>query len=459
MTDGRLKLETRLNPSGIDLVPVFWKVLRETAKDPEKLALQAAGAEFMEIFRDMRTRYAALNILTCPVYKPYGSRTITMRRLPDQILTAWSGLGESRKSFFRDRLFLVPEDAGRFSLYDITNSVTSLSSLPDRSGQVLENDRDYLTDEGRIVFNEDPFELEWVYGIAVEKTITVPWGGRYSYNEAVMYASGLDTLDSPLFTHYEGLVSDTAGRSMFSTEALYALFVYNYFKTLYKGGTVPSLQGFINAMAGSPYILENAETVVRFDVVLVDGVLVRRVYTDRHSYDIPLGVPLGSWVIPGAVLEKYTPIGEYIKINNYAYDPEWVGSQTHPDLAYLTDKSSGISEPVEFDLDTTYSFSEIAAAPVMQRPRFDTSWSPVDENGRIRTGTYGLWHKVVGPDFVMFEFATQELYDSLADLFIIILKEILPIHIIYGVDINEALLDYLSGVLLDHDEDPLLGTV
>jgi len=178
-----------------------------------------------------------------------------------------------------------------------------------------------------------------------------------------------------------------------------------------------------------------------------------------NSYDIPLSIPVGSWVQIGAVLEKYTPLGEYVKIDCYAEDVDWAHERAFDTLSTFLDKGTGLRQDVMYDLFTTYSPLDAETVPEMQRPRADIAGLRVNEDGRLFTGTHGLWHNVTGPDFVMFTIANSELNGKIGDVFRIILKEIMPIHILYTVSVGDYLLDDMGQILLDHDGDPLTGII
>lgn len=457
--DGTRDLSSRVARREFNIVPFFWDILREAANDPEKLVLRAVEKDFQDIYLDLTCRYDSLDVGTTPVHKPAYCRVILLREPPSAVSDGWDMLTVYQKDFFRTRQFLEPVDGGRYKVASGIHEADSISTLPDGNGYRWDNDTDYTSDSGYTFFNVDPFADNNFKGLIRERSITAPWGRVYAYNEITLFASGNALEDSPLDTHYTGLVYDGSVDLLFQENSLYTTFVYSFFKVLYQGALIPALQGFVNSIAGSPYILTDREKIIRYTIEFNGTEFVKRIFTDVNSYDIPLSIPVGSWVQIGAVLEKYTPLGEYVKIDCYAEDVDWAHDRSFDTLSTFLDKGTGVRQDVMYDLFTTYNPLEAETVPEMQRPRADIAGVGVNEDGRLFTGTHGLWHNVTGPDFVMFTIANSELNGKIGDVFRIILKEIMPIHILYTVSVGDYLLDDLGQILLDHDGDPLTGII
>jgi len=455
-----LELEQRVSNRTFNMEPLFWKVLRETAEDPEKLAIAAMDKDVQDLFLDLTTRYNALDIRNCPENKPQLLRAVVIKQLPDEILTLWTTLTEYQQNFFINSYFLTPITDGRYKFLSELNGAETISTMPDAQDKVFYDFDDYVSGDGNIFFDDDIFAVEEVQSKQKSDTVTTPWGKTYDFVKVTLYANNMDYTESPLYNDYAGLVYSEDLSGYFDESTLYSVFVYNFYKVLYQGSTITGLQGFVNSLAGSPYILSEEEKVIRYEIVYIPGEgFVRRIFTDINSYDIPLAIPIGSWVQIGAVLPMFTPLGEYVVVDNYTTDPDWGHSEELDKTVNLTDKASGYTSCVVYDLETKYDFSEIEGADVEQRPRFDLAFSPVDYEGKLNTSTYGLWHKITGPVFVRFSFTTEALYDTFSDIFKIILRETVPIYIMYSVRLNAGLMDYLGGVLLDHDGEPLLDSL
>lgn len=463
MSEHFLKVEERILSGPQELIPFFWRVLRKAAQDPEKLVLNGVHTEFVEIYQQLMTRYEALSLRDCPVTMPVMFRRILLRELPAEAAAKWGSYSTYQKSFFTDRYFIEPVENSGYRVSCNFSEIASLSVYPDGTGNSLEAGSDFAVYKGTLMFKADPFRSDSVFSPDMyDSVVRTPWGEQLEYRELVLYAVDAQLNEVPVTSHYGSLVLDSDQIEQFEESENYGLIVYSLFRVFYTGSTDEALQYFANILAGSPVIEEDGERVVKIEATVSGGTAVNRITTDRNVYDIPYYILPSQWMIPGQKLTKDTPVGEFITITDYHSDPDWIHGYEAGDSAYLVNKTTGIWDAVKYDLTTRYTHEDIETVPVSQRPRFDLT--PVSSLGlnEFPTGTYGLWHSVVGPTYIRFRFNDPYTSEKTVEQFNFILREILSIDILYSVEITEedpdALLDHLGGKLLDHLGEVLLGS-
>lgn len=432
-----------------DLIPLFWRY----ADDGVTKVLDSVDSSLQDLFLDIDTRYKALKIETCDDFKPELMRPMYLYKLVNDKgefdYKLWEKLRTYQKDFFVDRYFIVPEEdlentyTGRWT---VTQEIRDAKTL--YCGKFITEGEDFFVDDAEVssakntvIFTADPFVT--FSGYWKETEITTPWRKTYPCRTLMLWASDLRMSESVIDTHYADLVMDEKWQGLFRNTGAYSAFVYNFYKILYQGATVQGLCGFVNSISGYDYIKSDSETVQRFEFVYdsesVDMPLQRIIYTDKNKYVLPIDVPVAHWIKLGAVLPKFTPLTEIIKVYTYLEDPDWIFNDEYgmvKDLIIYWKKTGNFS--------TMNNFFDFAARSIP--PRFDIcrpresewDWEGTDyitepfQRG-LQSGEEGLWHNIVGPNFVLIDFLDQSVFDKYGDAFNYLLRELIPIHVYCSV--------------------------
>jgi len=463
MTDF-LRLRQRISAGPGELEPFFWKVLRAGANDPEKILLDQASKSFDDIYKGVDNRLKELKIRTSLENFPMLLRRVLLRELPSSVLSSWDTLTNTQKDFFRERYFVTPE-GDKYCVKMELSDVEKIAVYPDGSGEKLtaENE-DYFFSEGYAYFNTDPFTVFEDVTKVRDSSIKARWNRTYDYRELYVYACVGDTTTSPIDDCYGTLVMDETYKSLAEKSLDYAEFIYSFYRVMYQGATPYALQYFVNILAGSPVTEEDGEEVVKITTETVDGDLYNVVYTTRSSYNIPIIIPVASWVTKGAALAANTPLGEYVTIKTYDSDDAWVDGETLGDHLMKVNKTTGSRSNISFDLSSEYSIEDLDLGYITwaQRPRFDINMITKKPGKRFHTATHGVWHRILGPPTVKFEINDYYFPDNMLELFDFILREVMPFDILYSVEKTDfdpsVLLDHLGEAILDWLGDPILGS-
>lgn len=429
-----------------DLIPLFWRY----TDDSVHKVLTAAEDSLKDLFQDVETRYKALAIETCEDYKPELLRPMYLYMLTDDDgrfpEAQWKKFKEYQKKFFRDRYFIYPEspDPGTL-LWKSIQEITDCTAL--YNGITVTKDTGYFWIEtpdgggpGTIVFKTNPFDV--FLGRWTETEITAPWKRTYRCRRLVLRVSGLNMSESVMETHYADLISTPEVIDMFRDDGALSAFVYNFYRTLYRGATQMSIAAFVNSLAGYDYIKSDYETVGTWGVSYdpeTGTELNRWLLTDKNKYYLPFDVNFGRWVKPGAVLPKYTPLARLLDVYSYDDDPDWIFDSTTGAAGYLegvVTTRGGASGAVD---NPFFMFATDQPNP----PRFDLcrqlerrnlssqEGSPVNH---FQTLEEGLWHNLVGRNIVYVVFRDQELYEKYCNVIYDLLLEVVPIHVHCIVD-------------------------
>lgn len=425
-------LERQIQEGPKELLPFFWKILRENAQDPEKIILQGAEAEFRDIYLGIMTRYRGLSILGCPEDFPAMLRLIVVRDLPEEIKETWNNLTDFQKKFFEERYFLIP-DGGKYRLNIEFRDVDVFTEFPDGKGHSLAKGTYYTVGEGFVLFEKNPVENIPDGMRDSESVIRAPWRTRYGYREIFLYASGVRGTYSPLEENYVKIVMDEEYKTLADEALDYNQFIYSVYRVMYKGATEEALQYFVNILAGSPVIRTQGEKVIKIFQETVGTTTYNVIETTGGEYRLPEHILPAPWVHKDAVLDRNTPVGNYIRVDTYYKDPEWVHSYTIGSYMEIIDKSTWDSDPLVFDLVTEFTAEEAAAASWEQAPRFDLMPFQDKSAKTFRTGSYGLWHKVCGPSYLGIHINDWEFPENKLDSFRFMLREIIPVDLMYSV--------------------------
>lgn len=429
-----------------DLIPLFWRY----TDDSVHKVLTAAEDSLKDLFQDVETRYKALAIETCEDYKPELLRPMYLYMLTDDDgrfpEAQWKKFKEYQKKFFRDRYFIYPEspDPGTL-LWKSIQEITDCTAL--YNGITVTKDTGYFWIEtpdgggpGTIVFKTNPFDV--FLGRWTETEITAPWKRTYRCRRLVLWVSGLNMSESVMETHYADLISTPEVIDMFRDDGALSAFVYNFYRTLYRGATQMSIAAFVNSLAGYDYIKSDYETVGTWGVSYdpeTGTELNRWLLTDKNKYYLPFDVNFGRWVKPGAVLPKYTPLARLLDVYSYDEDPDWIFDPTTGAAGYL----EGVITTRGGVPGATDNPFFMFAAEQPNPPRFDLCRQLERRNlysqegnpvNHFQTLEEGLWHNLVGRNIVYVVFRDQELYEKYCNVIYDLLLEVVPIHVHCIVD-------------------------
>lgn len=444
----------------LDLIPLFWR----DADDGVTKVLEAVESSLNDLFLDIDTRYNALKIETCDDFKPELMRPMYLYKLVTDKgefnYGLWNTLRNYQKNFFVDRYFIVPETgvSGTYTgRWLVTQEIRDAETL--YCGKFIANGEGFFVDtagvstpKNTVIFDTDPFVT--FSGYWKDTEITTPWRKTYPCEMLTLWASDLKMSESVIDTHYADLVMDETFQKQFRSTGAYSAFIYNFYKVLYQGATVQGLCGFVNSISGYDYIKSDIETVERFEFVYdpdsESTPLQRIIYTDKNKYVLPIDVPVAHWIQLGASLPKFTPLTELIKVYTYLEDPDWI---FEGDFGYI--KNLVAYKVVSSDfLYTRFLFTNRKLPP-----RFDIC-RPIEavrdrdslfledfQNG-MQTLEEGLWHNVVGPNYILIDFLDFDLFEQFNIVFTALLREILPVHVFCD-------LTYRWGGWYFYDEEPI----
>jgi len=437
-----LKFRERSETPVGNLVPPLWSVLRKN-NDPEAKALLETEAFFNKIYEDIRRVYRSLDLQTCDGYTEQDIRSITVRRFKDG--TDWT-LRDSRK-----KTYLI--NAGFIQISGNNTKVScGLSDAavlrPEGTPPALVRDTDFFFDSDTLYFMTDPFSVS---KIIREGYLLTPWKERIDYEEITLEGSGTVLTESVMFNVYGFVYPDITPDYFRSTE-LYRVFLTGLYNIMYQGSSQNNINTFAAALAGTPFIKTEGETVIEIVQETVDGQIYNVVVTDGNRYFIRPELPLAPGVIPGRKLARYTPVAEYVTVYSYSSDPLWIQDDIAGDTLIKSDHDDW-SQAYRLPYDLVKG---IDAETV---ERFDMGSG---SDHRPKTLASGLWHGVTGPLYYRFYLRGYAFNSEDQEIFTNILQELLPLDIIFDVVTDEvpegALYSSDGKVLTGSDGKVLLGT-
>lgn len=437
-----LKFRERSETPVGNLVPPLWSLLRKNS-DPEAKALLDTETFFNKIYEDIQRVYRSLDLQTCDGYTEQDNRSIVIRRFKDG--TDWTARDSRKKTYLINAGFVQVSG-------DNTKVSCGLSDAaflrPEGTPPALVKDTDFFFDDNTLYFMTDPFSVS---KIIREGYILTPWKERINYQEITLEGSGTVLIESDLFNVY-GFVYPGITPDYFNSTELYRVFLTGLYNVMYRSATQDNINTFAAALAGTPFIKTEGETVTEIVQETVDGQIYNVVVTDGTRYFIRPELPLSPAVIPGRKLARYTPVAEYVTVYSYDADPEWI----HEDVAGDT--------LIKSDHDDWYQayrlpYDLVKGSDAETLERFDMGSGSDHRPGTLASG---LWHTVVGPLYYRFYLRGYAFNSEDQEIFTNILRELLPLDIIFDVVTDEvpegALYSSDGKVLTGSDGRVLLGT-
>lgn len=419
------RLNQRISEVQIDLVPMYWKVARAGYEDKEPVVLAAVESCLSDLYLDLNTRLKALAILTTDAEKFVGLTPIFLKYNAD-IYNLWDSLPTYKKDWFISNNFLYPSSAGITAKCGVSKA-GSLSTLPWGKGAAVDLTECHF-DEGTLYFNNFNLFNDINFKGYLEPGLIQALGGEeISYNSISLWATDAFLEECVIDTHYKNLVTSLDLRNLFDSSYSYAVFIYNYFRILYTGASIMSLQYFINTIGGYASIRNTKEKIIKIEKQNSGGNIIT---TDSNTYILEENIPVGAWVKHGAILEKGCPLGEAIVVVDYATNPNWVdGYELDTKLLRRYNKVTHAEEAIKIDLS---SRKQLSAEDVSDKdwPHFDLMFPETEIDYNTSTSFSSvLWTKLVGPNHVQLIIRSSEVYLKYKTLLNELLSEILPFQV------------------------------
>lgn len=437
-----LRFEERSTAQVTNLLPPFWSVLRKSS-DAEAKAILETETFFNKIYEDIRRVHRSLDLQTSDNFLQQDLRSITIRRFKDG--TDWTAWDSKKKTYLANAGF-VQVSGDNLSVAIGLSDADTLK--PERTTTSLARDVDFFFNDETLYFITDPFAVSTVIR---EGTILPPWKKEIEYEEITLEGNETTLTESVLFNTYGFAAPDISG-DYFSNTALYRVFLTGLYNIMYRGASDSNINAFASALAGTPFIKTDGETVIEITEDTVDGLDYTVVVTNKDRYYVSSGVSLSAGVMPGRRLSLNFPIAEYVTVYSYASDPEWVDGEIAGDTLIKSD-----SDDWSVAYRLTYELTKGTDAETVER--FDMG---AGSDHRPRTIASGIWHDVTGPLYYLFLLKGDAFTDEDIVIFTNILRELLPLNIIFDVvssGIPEgALLSSNGNALLGSTGDVLLGT-
>ena len=388
-------------------LPFLWKVVLNTPGE-ESGFIDAGNKLLNDLFYDLTSYYANLDIESCNLFKKHLTRIVTFRYYPD-----YDSLTPAQQAYLYDNGFVVPDDSvlGTYKAYVSGKAIAALSDSFYEPDFYIKNNLGFEVDNGVITFDFNIFDNEDGVSYNNENYVTA-WGELISIRTVRLFASESTLEESPLWNNFGGLVYSREIEET-ETEEEYRSKIIGLFYLFYRGMTQNTLNTSLNVAFGFPVFLNNNEKILEISTTTIT--------TDQGTYTIDSNYSLNPDLEVGRTYPKFTPIHNVITITDYETDPTWIQGKILPwYMYYNSDVSSRI-----VDLTTTYPFTYTGSAT--SRLRYDTwgvhpFWDDTTSSVRTYHYTYYVWEQFFKNtlfsidlklnDFNLDDIVEMEIFDS-----------------------------------------------
>jgi len=397
----------------------YWKTLL-AVPGAESGFTDAGNKLFNDLFYDITSYYANIDITTCKFHEEHLYRVMTLRWFPQ-----FSELRDYQKTYLEDQGFLIPDDPflETFKMRTQGHSIAAIADSMYEPSFHLKRDISYTLKDGVLSFDFNIFEGEHAVQI-INESYATPWGEIIPIESVNLIATEVALEESPFWNNFAALVYNKRIEDT-ETELEYRTKILSLTYMAYKGLTPKALNTTMNVLFSLPVTIHSFEKVQEITSTYLK--------TDKEKYtlDPNLGA-LRDDIRVGNTYPKFTALYDIITVVDASTDPEWVDQLVLPQWMY----HSTIDAHKRMDLTTEIPLT-FGSAPGNAEIRYDTPGmepyaDPDDPTSfKVKTITSYIWHAQLKNAISQIVLNLNKIGHKLPDFSF--LEEVLPIWTSYLV--------------------------